>query len=56
MAAIGDKPSEERRIDIADLILRLRRVGVTDQRMVAAIVAVPRDLFVPPEALGEAYA
>jgi protein-L-isoaspartate(D-aspartate) O-methyltransferase len=56
MAAIGDKPSEERRIDIADLILRLRRVGVTDQRIVAAIEAVPRDLFVPPEAQGEAYA
>ena len=31
---------------IADLILRLRRAGVTDQRVLAAMEAVPRDLFV----------
>ena len=35
--------------EIADLILRLRRVGITDQRVVSAIESVPRELFVPPE-------
>jgi len=48
--------NEQRRIEIADLLLRLRRVGVTDQKVVAAIEAVPRDVFVPVESVGEAYA
>ena len=41
--------NDERRIRIADLILRLRRAGVTDQRVVAAIESVPREMFVPAE-------
>jgi protein-L-isoaspartate(D-aspartate) O-methyltransferase len=47
---------DARRTRIAELILRLRRVGITDQRVVAAIESVPRDLFVPAESQGEAYA
>jgi protein-L-isoaspartate(D-aspartate) O-methyltransferase len=47
--------SEDRRVAIAELILRLRRMGLTDQRVLSAIEAVPRDMFVPPEAQGEAY-
>src|SRR6185369_18002319 len=47
---------DERRIRIADLILRLRRVGITDQRVLGAIESVPRDLFVPAESRAEAYA
>lgn len=51
-----DLDEEERRVRIAELILRLRRVGITDQRIVGAIEAVPRDLFVEPESRAEAYA
>jgi protein-L-isoaspartate(D-aspartate) O-methyltransferase len=47
---------EEQRVRIADLILRLRRVGVTDARVVGAIESVPRELFVPGEWRAEAYA
>ena len=47
---------EERRVRIADLILRLRRAGITDRRLVAAIESVPRDMFVPAERRAEAYA
>ena len=46
---------DERRIRIADLILRLRRVGITDQRVLGAIELVPRDLFVPAESRAEAW-
>jgi protein-L-isoaspartate(D-aspartate) O-methyltransferase len=47
---------EERRVKIADLILRLRRVGVTDQRVVGALESVPREMFVPHQWQAEAYA
>lgn len=47
---------EERRTRIADLLLRLRRVGITDQRIVSAIESVPRDLFVDADSHKEAYA
>ncbi len=47
---------EAQRIRIADLILRLRRVGITDQRIVAAIESVPRELFVPADRRADAYA
>ena len=50
------KAEEERRVRIADLILRLRRAGITDQRLVAAIESVPRDVFVPAESRADAYA
>lgn len=53
---VNPAEEEERRIRIADLILRLRRAGITEQRVVAAIESVPRDLFVPAEARAEAYA
>ncbi len=46
---------EARRVRIADLILRLRRVGVTDQRVVGAMEAVPREMFVPHEWRNDAY-
>jgi protein-L-isoaspartate(D-aspartate) O-methyltransferase len=47
---------EAHRIRIADLILRLRRAGVTDQRVVSAIESVPREMFVPAESQAGAYA
>ncbi|MCB1498672.1 MAG: protein-L-isoaspartate(D-aspartate) O-methyltransferase [Bauldia sp.] len=48
--------TEARRVRLAELILRLRRAGVTEQRVLAAMEAVPRDLFVPHESQREAYA
>ena len=56
MAEPRDTEDDQRRIRIADLILRLRRVGITDQRVLSAIEAVPRDVFVPPERRADAYA
>jgi len=47
---------EARRVRLADLILRLRRGGVMDKRVLSAMEAVPRDLFVPPEGQRDAYA
>jgi protein-L-isoaspartate(D-aspartate) O-methyltransferase len=47
---------DKRRIGIAHLILRLRRIGITDQRVLGAIESVPRDVFVPAESRAEAYA
>jgi protein-L-isoaspartate(D-aspartate) O-methyltransferase len=47
---------QARRVRLADLILRLRRAGITEQRVLAAMEAVPRDLFVPHESQREAYA
>ena len=51
-----DADIDLKRIRIADLILRLRRAGVTDQRVVKAIESVPREMFVPPDGQDEAYA
>ena len=47
--------SDERRTHIAEMILRLRRAGITDRRVVAAIESAPRDLFVPAELHADAY-
>jgi protein-L-isoaspartate(D-aspartate) O-methyltransferase len=55
MASDDDGSQDEKRIRIADLILRLRRVGITDQKVVAAIESVPRELFVPNESQPLAY-
>ncbi len=52
----GGGGEDEKRVRLAELILRLRRAGVTDQRVVAAMEATPRELFVPAEARPEAYA
>ena len=38
---------DKRRIGIAHLILRLRRIGIIDQRVLGAIESVPRTVFVP---------
>jgi protein-L-isoaspartate(D-aspartate) O-methyltransferase len=56
MAEPGDGQSDIRRIQMADLVLRLRRLGVTDHKVVAAIEATPRELFVPPEGRDNPYA
>jgi protein-L-isoaspartate(D-aspartate) O-methyltransferase len=48
--------NDEKRVRIADLILRLRRAGVTDQRVVVAIESIPREMFVPAESQAAAYA
>jgi protein-L-isoaspartate(D-aspartate) O-methyltransferase len=45
----------DRRVATAGLILRLRQVGITDQRILSAIESVPRDMFVPAEVRAEAY-
>ncbi len=50
-----DARDDQRRVRIADLILRMRRAGITDQRLVAAIESVPRDVFVPAERRADAY-
>jgi protein-L-isoaspartate(D-aspartate) O-methyltransferase len=47
---------EAQRVTIANLILRLRRVGVMDARVVGALESVPREMFVPAEWHTEAYA
>ncbi len=49
-------PDAERRTHVAEMILRLRRAGITDRRVVTAIESVPRDLFVPAELRAAAYA
>ena len=54
MADAGEQ-GDDRRVRIAELILRLRRAGVTDQRVVSAIESVPRETFVPAESRVEAY-
>lgn len=48
--------SEADRIAIADFLLRLRRAGLTDRRLVSAVESVPRQLFVPASARRSAYA
>lgn len=55
MARTPDESPEERRIEIANLLLRLRRNGITDQKILAAIESVPRDVFVPAESQDDAY-
>jgi protein-L-isoaspartate(D-aspartate) O-methyltransferase len=55
MVDADDGSNDEKRIRIADLILRLRRAGVTDQKVIAAIESVPRELFVPNESQPVAY-
>jgi protein-L-isoaspartate(D-aspartate) O-methyltransferase len=52
----GTPAEEQRRVRIADLILRLRRIGVNDLRVVGALESVPREMFVPYEWQPEAYA
>jgi protein-L-isoaspartate(D-aspartate) O-methyltransferase len=52
----GDDDEDDRRVRLAGLILKLRQAGVTDQRVVAAIEATPRELFVPADLQHQAYA
>lgn len=56
MAGLVEDHEDERRVRVADLILRLRRAGISDRRIVTAIEAVPRDVFVPGESRADAYA
>lgn len=42
--------------DVAAMTVRLRSGGVTDERVLAAMAAVPREEFVPSTVRGEAYA
>src|SRR5262245_48514735 len=53
---VKTEEEDERRVRIADLILRLRRTGITDQHILGAIESVPRDVFVPAESRADAYA
>lgn len=45
----------QQRIDVADLVLRLRRIGISDQVVLGAIEAIPRDVFAPTSSHSEAY-
>jgi protein-L-isoaspartate(D-aspartate) O-methyltransferase len=56
MTGLVEDHEDERRVRVADLILRLRRAGISDRRIVTAIEAVPRDVFVPGESRADAYA
>lgn len=47
---------DDRRVHLADLILRLRRAGVTEPKVLAAIESVPREVFVPAESRDAAWA
>ncbi|WP_406674654.1 protein-L-isoaspartate(D-aspartate) O-methyltransferase [Nonomuraea sp. N2-4H] len=40
----------------ADLVVAAEEVGVRDLRLLAAIAATPRELFVPPRSVARAYA
>jgi protein-L-isoaspartate(D-aspartate) O-methyltransferase len=51
-----DGEEHERKTRVGELILRLRRAGITDQRVLSAIESVPRDVFVPAESRADAYA
>jgi protein-L-isoaspartate(D-aspartate) O-methyltransferase len=55
MAITPNDDPEDRRVAIAELILRLRRSGIMDQRVLQAIESVPRDIFVPPESQDQSY-
>jgi protein-L-isoaspartate(D-aspartate) O-methyltransferase len=52
----GQDAEDERRVRQADFILRLRRAGVTEPKVLHALEAIPREMFVPPEAQAMAYA
>jgi protein-L-isoaspartate(D-aspartate) O-methyltransferase len=51
-----DGTGEERATRIAALLAELRRQGIRDERVLAAIGRVPRDRFVPEASRGEAWA
>ncbi|WP_245615555.1 protein-L-isoaspartate(D-aspartate) O-methyltransferase [Afifella pfennigii] len=49
------EPDPDARIRLASLILRLRELGISNRRVLAAIETVPREVFVPEEYRDEAY-
>ena len=51
----GPEATEADRVAVADFLLRLRQEGITDRRILSAIEAVPRGIFVPHEARDSAY-
>ncbi len=51
----GRGEAERDRIAVADFLLRLRRQGITDHRILSAFESVPRRLFVPHGARDSAY-
>lgn len=55
--AVGERTVEKEsdRVAVAGFLLRLRQEGITDRRVLSAIEAVPRRLFVPHEARDTAY-
>ncbi len=53
----GEPPSEKAQAAARfELVEALRREGITDRRVLAAMAAVPRHRFVPAKLQGEAYA
>ncbi|MGQ4272646.1 protein-L-isoaspartate(D-aspartate) O-methyltransferase [Terrihabitans sp. B22-R8] len=56
MADVDPQDEEEGARDRARLILRMRQTGIRDPRVVRAMEAVPRRMFVPDHAQEHAYA
>jgi protein-L-isoaspartate(D-aspartate) O-methyltransferase len=54
MVGMVEADHEDRRVRAAELILRLRRAGVMEQRVLHAIESTPREIFVPAESRPEA--
>ena len=54
-AAAPAPDPEKDRVAVAGFLLRLRRQGITDRRVLSALEAVPRRLFVPHGARETAY-
>jgi len=49
------EPDPDGRIRLASMILKLRELGISNRRVLAAIETVPREMFVPEEYRGDAY-
>src|SRR3712207_4995733 len=49
----GTTSTDERRERMVER--QLRRRGIADERVLSAMAEVPRELFLPPEARGQAY-
>jgi protein-L-isoaspartate(D-aspartate) O-methyltransferase len=54
MVGMVEADHDDKMVRAAELILRLRRAGVIDQRVLHAIEATPREIFVPAESRAEA--
>ena len=56
MGTGGDASGGEREQAVAHLLAELRRQGIRDERVLAALARAPRERFVPPEQREAAWA